>query len=707
MSIINKKGLFRRDKKNIVGKGVVILLVLLGLNACNMAKDKELGERPNVLLIMADDMGFSDIGCYGGEIQTPNIDNLAKNGIRYSQFYNAARCCPTRASLLTGVYPHQAGMGWMTNADLGTPQYRGDLSKNVVTIAEVLRAAGYSTYMTGKWHVSSTRKNHAGIKDNWPTQRGFGRYFGIIEGAGNYFKLKVNSGNKQYTSPDNFFLTNAISDTSVNYIESHFKNHPGAPFFMYVAYTSPHWPLHALGGDIAKYDKKYNVGWDIIRGRRLKKQYEIGLWEDKIKLSPRDTKVPAWDSLTDGEKGDFSRRMAIYAAQVDEMDQGIGRIVNKLKELGGLDNTIIFFLSDNGACAEYISGGRSKDLKGDLAETFESYRINWANAGSTPFRQYKHFIHEGGIRTPLIIHWPKGVKKSLNNKFIRDYGHISDIMATCVELSGAPYPTDYNGFKIVPMQGTSLRPHFSNKKNGRGPIFWEHEANIGMRDGKWKLVAKTNQGEEFDVKSLELYNIEKDPSELDNLAGVFPERLQSMYGKWGQWAQKVHVYPLDTREYTERARAYKWDINGEFDMGFGDWGIVDKSNSFELRVDESGKISGKNSAMVSIIQNGVVGLKDGLKWVLPPMKWVKQFELSFKALANRDAVLHLRVENVANPDIKIANKAYIINKGVQLFKLKTEDFKTKGKYQVVFDFGGNQVGDTIWLDAVNILPLYK
>jgi len=387
--------------------GILVLATSFLLFSCGLKNQVEKTDtgKPNIILIMSDDMGFSDLGCYGGEVQTPNLDALAKTGVRYSQFYNAARCCPTRASLLTGVYPHQAGMGWMTNANLGTSQYQGDLSKNTVTIAEVLKAGGYSTYMTGKWHLSNTRKDNAGINDNWPVQRGFDRFFGIVGGAGNYFRLPVYSNNRRYRSPEDFFFTHAVSDSSVTFINDHFKNGSNKPMFMYVAYTAPHWPLHALDEDIAKYQGIYDKGWDQLREERLKKQYEIGLWENETLLTPRDDKVQDWDLLSKKSKEDFARRMAIYAAQIYEMDQGIGNIVTALKKQGQLENTVIFFLNDNGACAEYISSGRSKDLNGDLVNTHESYRINWANAINTPFREYKHWIHEGGVRTPFIGQW--------------------------------------------------------------------------------------------------------------------------------------------------------------------------------------------------------------------------------------------------------------------------------------------------------------
>lgn len=656
---------------------------------------------PNIILIMADDMGFSDLGCYGGEIQTPVLNRLAENGVRYSQFYNAARCCPTRASLLTGVYPHQAGMGWMTNANMGTPAYQGDLSKNVATIAEVLKTAGYGTYMTGKWHVSNTRKDDGGVTDNWPAQRGFDRFFGIVGGAGNYFKLPVYSNNQKYPSPENFYFTHAVTDSSVMFIDRHLQQKSGNPMFMYVAYTSPHWPLHALKQDIEKYRGVYDEGWDALREKRLKRQYELGLWENEIALTPRDEKVPVWDSLTKKEKEDFALRMSIYAAQIDAMDQGIGRIVKKLGETGQLDNTVIFFLTDNGGCAEFISSGKSKDLTGNLAETFESYRINWANVSNTPFREYKHWIHEGGVRTPLIVHWPKGIDPSLKNSFVRDYAHLTDIMATCVDVSGAKYPEELNGKKIVSAQGTSLAPHFSKQKNGRGPIFWEHEANIGMRRNDWKLVAKTPENAKFNPENLELYNIKNDPTELKNLAAVYPEKLDSMYKAWEKWALYVEALPLDTREYGQRSMDYKRLINGEFDMNFGDWDIQNPNNLAEFSIDGSGKISGTNSAGISMVKQGQKPADAALVWIFPD-GGNKSFQVSFKAIANRNTKLIVRVEQAGDLTNKIAQQTYSIGNKEQSFSFNTEMIKQSGRYRLAFYVGDNPAGDQIWLDAITL-----
>lgn len=690
--------------KNIttpVYAALAVSAIFYSCNSQNRSQKPSVKTAPNIILIMADDMGFSDIGCYGGEIKTPNLDHLAQNGVRYSQFYNAARCCPTRASLLTGVYPHQAGMGWMTNANLGTPAYQGDLGKNVATIAEVLRTANYATYMTGKWHVSNTRKDQGNVMDNWPTQRGFDRYFGIVQGAGHYFKLPVYSGNKKYPSPENFFFTHAISDSSAMFIEEHFSKNPDKPMFMYVAYTAPHWPLHALKEDIEKYRGVYDAGWDVVRENRLKKQVEIGLWEREVQMTPRDERIPAWESLSAAEKEEFALRMAIYAAQIDEIDQGIGRIVQKLQEKEQLNNTIIFFLADNGGCAEFISSGESKDLSGDLAKTWESYRINWANVSNTPFREYKHWTHEGGIRSPLVVHWPNGIDPSLKNGFVRNYAHLTDIMATCVDVSGAVFPTQMNGQHIIPVEGTSLTPHFSGQDNKRTPIFWEHEANIAMRDGDWKLVAKTPENEEFDPNSLELYNINEDPTELNNLADIYPGKVDSMYAAWDIWANKVGVFPMDTREYGVRSQAYKRMINGEFDMDFGDWDIQNPNMTVDFAIDRSAKISGTNSAALTVLQQGKKATDAALVWIFPSGEF-KKFDISFKALANRETKLIVRVEQAGNVRIKLAEQVFLLSPDQQEFAFTTGQINQPGRFRLAFYLGNNPEGDKIWMDDITL-----
>lgn len=683
--------------KKIRTIGFAILILNVIISSCKLHQKGNRIERPNIILIMADDMGFSDIGCYGGEINTPNLDYLAKEGIRYTQFYNAARCCPTRASLLTGLYPHQAGMGWMTNSDMGTPAYQGDLSKNAATIAEVLQTTGYNTYMTGKWHLSNTRKDKGGVTDNWPVQRGFEQYFGLVGGAGNYFKLPVYSNNKKYPSPENFYLTNAISDSSAMFIGNHFKLHPQSPMFMYVAYTAPHWPLHALEKDIEKYKDVYNAGWDEIRKRRLTKQTKLGFWDEMPEMSPRDDAVPEWDRLSDAQKKDFARRMSIYAAQVDAMDQGIGRIIAKLKDVGQLDNTVIFFLADNGGCAEYISSGKNKNLEGNLEATFESYRINWANVSNTPFREYKHWVHEGGIRTPLIVYWPDGIESSLDNGFVKEYGHLTDIMATCVELSGAKYPKELKGKAIVPMQGTSLVPHFTGNRNGRGPVFWEHEANIGMRKGYWKLVAKTPENEKFDTNKLELYDISQDPTELKNLAKIYPDKLDSMYQTWKVWANKVGVYPMDTRDYGERSRAYKRMINGEFDMNFGDWDIYNPHEKAIFSIDQTSKISGVNSAEIENIE---AGSEASLIWIFPNGE-DKQYDVTFKSTASCNAKLQVSFQRIGKWEGS-SEYEYNVTSQVEKFSFQTKKITQSGRFQLVFNLSQVPMNEKIWLDEITL-----
>lgn len=515
----------------------------------------QLQVKPNILLIMADDMGYSDIGCYGGEIKTPNIDKLASEGIRYTQFYNCARSCPTRASLLTGLYPHQAGMGWMTVANLGTPQYQGELNNNCLTIAEVLKTAGYSTYMSGKWHLTRNYDElQNGEKHNWPLQRGFDRFFGTIPGGGSYFMPHgLTSGNTQFKPKQPFYYTEAISDSAINFIREH-KSKKKNPFFMYVAYTAPHWPLQAKERDILKYKGMYDKGWDLLREERFERMKKAGIIPINTILSKRNEDACAWSSIPLRLKPELAKRMEIYAAQIDNMDQGIGRIIDELRRNNQLENTLIVFLSDNGACAEMISNPtKTGDLGTD--DSFESYGLNWANASNSPFQMFKHWTHEGGIATPMIVHWPDRIKAENQGKMWNKPAHVVDIMATFVEIGHANYPALIQKNKnIQPLEGQSLVSTFELTDNNRKPIFWEHEANIAMRDGKWKLVAK---GLEDSAKTgkLELYDIDADRSETKDLSDKYPDRTKKMYNDWLIWANRVKVFPLDTREYNQREKA--------------------------------------------------------------------------------------------------------------------------------------------------------
>lgn len=552
---------------------ISIVFLVLGLVAPSAMGAQQ--QRPNVLIILSDDMGFSDLGCYGGEAQTPNLDALAANGLRFTQFYNGARCCPTRASLLTGIYAHQAGMGHMTWADQGADGYRGDLNNKCVTIAEVLRDAGYATYAVGKWHISFSARpqdsNH-----NWPLQRGFDKYYGLIWGSASYFDPAICRGNTWYScesdpeyKPEQYYFTNAVTDNAITFLQQHDKATPDKPFFMYMAYTAAHWPMQALEKDIAKYKGRFDTGYDKLRKERVERLRKLGLMDPRWEAGPTALK---WEDVKQREWE--LRCMEVYAAMIDCMDQGIGRVVAELKKEGKLDNTLILFLQDNGGCAE-LNGRQASTtgpletfrplppaklpIKGQLKQTRDgrpvrsgpdampggpdtwvAYGEGWANVSNTPFREYKHWVHEGGISTPLIAHWPAGIPKSRSNKWVSDPGHIIDLMATCVDLAKTTYPAERKGQKIVPMQGISLLPAFEGKPLQRPqPLCWEHEGNRAIRDGKWKLVAKTDM-------PWELYDMESDRTEMHDVAAANPDLVKTLAAKWDAWAERSNVLPLGT-----------------------------------------------------------------------------------------------------------------------------------------------------------------
>lgn len=651
-------------------------------------------EKPNIIVILADDMGYSDIGCYGGEISTPNIDDLAQNGIRHTNFYNAARSCPTRASLLTGLYPHQAGMGWMTVAYEGDGSYQGDLSKNAITIAEYLKTGGYNTYMTGKWHVSNYRNNDQNISDNWPVQRGFDRYFGIIGGAANYFTPQLTSNNKRYKAPANFYLTDAMSDTAAVYI----RENKDKPFFMYVAYTAPHWPLHAKPEDIAKYDGKYDIGWDKIRENRFKKQKEMGVIDDRFVLTPRDTDVKAWTA--ENNKSDFAKRMQIYAAQIEAMDRGIGRIIDALRETGQLDNTMIIFLSDNGACDEFQSSGSSKELTG-AANTYESYRINWANASNTPYREYKSYAHEGGIKTPLIVHWPNGVTKP-KGSFVQTAGHVIDIFKTIEEVTAIPYPNSYNDNTVIPLQGESMLTLFKGNERNRGPLFWEHQGNIAVHLDDWKLVAKSPVGT-TPVGKLELYNLAVDPTELNDLSVTESQKKQELWNMWLEWAKSNDVFPLSTISYGNRQVYDERYLNGEFNAGMAEWTFsVAGTGAGTVDLDASSKISGKYSAKISIDKTGDKPNNILLYWKVP-LKINERCKIRFKAKADIDDVnLLLRLEKNGGDYAKVIDVPVKINKETAVYEFDSQGISVSQDYRIGFYFG-ESTPSKIWIDAVELI----
>jgi arylsulfatase A-like enzyme len=532
--------------------------------------------RPNIIVILSDDMGYSDLGCYGSEIATPNLDALAASGVRFTQFYNAARCCPTRASLLIGLYPHQAGIGHMVE-DRGFDAYRGDLNRRSVTIAEALKPAGYRNYAIGKWHVTAGKTVEAlADRHNWPLQRGFDRYYGTINGSGSFWdphslvrdNREITIANDPEYRPADYYYTDAIADQTARFIREHVRDHAARPFFAYVAFTAAHWPMHARERDIAKYKGRYDTGYGPIAAARWEKMKKLGLVQASWGLPP-----PAEDWASVKDKTFEARCMEVYAAMVDELDQGIGRIVAELKAQGQLDNTLICFLQDNGGCAE--TNGRLSEfqpraerptlpvLDQDVAhygnqptqtrdgwpvrfgygvlpgaaDTFVAYGRGWANVSNTPFREFKHWNEEGGIATPLIVHWPAGLATVRRGQLEPQPGHLIDLMATCVDLAAAKYPERFNGEAIHPLEGVSLRPAFAGQALARTqPLFWEHEGNRAVRDGQWKLVSKYPDG-------WRLYDLEADRTEQHDLSAAQPARARQLAAQWDSWAARVGVQP--------------------------------------------------------------------------------------------------------------------------------------------------------------------
>ena len=471
--------------------------------------------RPNFILIMVDDMGYSDLGCYGGEVKTPNIDKLAKNGLRFTQFYNTAKCHTTRAELLTGNYAYSIGDNHMEHG---------------ATFGEVLRPIGYRTLISGKWHQVPL-----------PTTRGFDRYYGLADGCSNFFNPGVKArpgeglpGRKRsslrrwaiedkvimgYTSPDKkFYHTDAFTDYAIDRLDE-YKNEE-KPFVLYLPYTAPHYPLHAWPEDIAKYRGKYKIGWDKIREQRFKRMNEMGIIGPNHKLTPRASK--AWDDLTDDQKDAEDLKMAVYAAMIDRVDQNLGRLFAKVKELGEWDNTLIMFLTDNGACPEQPN--TTPDIPPGPVESYRTVSVGWANASNTPYRKFKSTDYEGGIRTPFIAHWPGVIKPGMTNQV----GHIIDVSATFRDITGAKYPKKILGNKTEPPLGKSLLPIFHGKeREPHQEIYWHFSRANAVRQGDLKVVRAG--------KAWELYDLNADPTEMNNLAEVRPDKTAELAKMWEDW----------------------------------------------------------------------------------------------------------------------------------------------------------------------------
>jgi arylsulfatase A-like enzyme len=516
-------------------------------------------KRPNLVLIVADDLGYSDLGCFGGELRTPALDRLAREGVRFSRFYNMARCSPSRASLLTGLHPHQTGIGILTNDD--RPRgYPGTLNDQCVTMAEVLADDGYATCLSGKWHLSGDVRNP---NDAWPTRRGFDHFFGTLTGCGSYYHpgtLIRGEKNAEAESLDpKFFYTDAISDEAARFVREHRAQDHDRPFFLYAAFTAPHWPLHAPDEDIGAYDGVFNEGWDVLRQRRMERLVQLGVAEPGTKPSDRDPTQPAWED--EPHKRWQLRRMQVYAAQVTRMDRGIGSIVSALEETGCIDDTLIIFLSDNGASPEHLPltelvrfrqrsdilrnftrDGRLVDVGNDPEvmpggeDTYASYGRAWANLSNTPFRYYKKWVHEGGIATPFIAHWPHG--DLLDGGVVRPPFQLTDLLPTVLEVTGARYPAVYRQREVLPLEGRSMLGALRGGAVEPRSLYWEHCGNAAIRRHRWKLV-REHPG------PWELYDLDNDPTELVDLAGDHPQLAAELADDWDQWAERVGVIPYE------------------------------------------------------------------------------------------------------------------------------------------------------------------
>ena len=533
--------------KNIYTLRLLLAFLILNVTVFTLQAQKKNTSKPNIVLILVDDLGFSDIGPYGSEIATPNLNKLAANGVRFTQFYNTSRCCPTRAALQSGVYPHQAGVGFMNN-DLGPSTYQGYLNKNIITIAEGLKTRGYTTLMSGKWHVGNT-------PGQWPGARGYDKYFALIGGTSHQFyphpfKLGeidffAKNGQKleNYTTekkPENYYLTDEFTDHALGFLDE--TKNDKKPFFLFTAYNAPHFPIQARKEDIEKYRGKYLKGWDVVRTERYKRLLESGIIRPEWKLAPRDTLIPAWNQLRQTEKEAWDLKMAVFAAAVERVDYNIGRILEKLRELGVDNNTYIFFLSDNGASHEYPFNGKKqtkevydyvKPLLADNPESYVSYEYNWAHVSNTPFRSYKHWEHEGGISTPFIAYAPGKIQP---NTLQHIPAHVIDLQPTIFDLAGVKYPLEYNGNKLIPQEGISLKAAFENKEyKGHDVIYWEHQGNRAVRKGDWKIVSF------YPENVWELYNVKDDRTELHNLAASNPEKLKELTVLYESWAGRAGV----------------------------------------------------------------------------------------------------------------------------------------------------------------------
>ena len=522
-------------------------------------------DRPNIIVVLLDDLGYSDLGCYGGEIDTPNIDALAEGGVRFESFYNSARCCPSRASLMTGLYPPQTGIASFTTREphpTRGPAYLGRLNDRCVTLGETLGNAGYSCYYVGKWHLHN---------ETGPTQRGFEEFYGYAfdhshdQWDANYYVRLPEGRKKEIDRPQGeFYATDVFNEYALEFIKQGQRR--DQPWFVFLGHSSPHFPVQAPPESADKYFETYLRGWDVLREERYARMQRIGLVDGNRwtftnrSLVPVDREDiangfpgkpnPAWASIDEPRRKDLARRMALFAAMVEHVDRGIGQILDHLRDTGDLDNTLIMLLSDNGACYEWGPYGFDERSRqgvtilhtGEALQkmggpgSYHSYGSGWANLGNTPFRLYKHFTHEGGTATPFIAHWPQGIRKA--GTWVRERGHIIDVMPTLRAVAEADYPLNFAGRTVQPEEGVNLLPVFNGESLPDRPLYFEHQAARGLIQGDWKAVWGKRMPEEID---WELYNLKNDRSETTNLAERYPDRIRSMADDWERYAERTGV----------------------------------------------------------------------------------------------------------------------------------------------------------------------
>ena len=582
------------------------------------------------MVIMVDDMGYSDLGCFGGEIHTPNLDGLANNGMRFTQFFNAGRSCPSRAALMTGLYAQQAGIMAMGQS----------LNTECVTIPEVLKTAGYHTAMTGKWHLSLTQGignnadqmawlSHQNTFNNrpfapietYPCNRGFDEHWGTIWGVVNHFDpfSLVHNEEPIYTDaiPSDFYSTDFITDKTIDLIDD--LSAKEEPFFMYVAYNAPHWPLHAKPDDIKKYDGMYDEGWDVMREKRYARMVELGLISPEQTPVSRNESGRLWENETDKEFQ--AANMEVHAAMIDCVDQGVGRIIQKLKETGEYDNTIIIFSSDNGASSENYGIGefdrhdRTRD--GQMVThdsrtpgnqlSYNYLGTGWAGAINTPFRYWKAESFHGGIAAPTIVHWPAGMKSG-KGSIVNEPCHFIDIMPTCIALAGAEYPSTYNGHSIKPLaaEGRSLLPLISGEGewNGERTLFWEHENGRAVRVGNWKMTSLRNGG-------WQLFDLSTDYSETNNVAAEYPDKVREMKTLWNNWAKSVGLKVEEEMADTEKELLFYYPFDGDLtDKSPNNYPLSSNGHSFaEGRFGQALSLNG-NAQYLDFNTTGTVNTKD-------------------------------------------------------------------------------------------------